>query len=101
MSEEDQSLAIGRAIQAADASAKRLHALAAQIHDSRERLEDARRALKEVIFPSSDMHTGEVATAIRRIPDKGKLLELVSEYEEQSKLNPSLQERAKALRGLA
>lgn len=100
MSEEEQVAAIGRAVQAADASSKKLKTLAAEIHDSCECFKSVAEALREIILKSPEMRIHDLQSALKKAPGADGVLALVAEYEETARQAPALQERARTLRGL-
>lgn len=101
MSETEQVVAIGRAVQAADASVKKIHALAAELDRASENYKAAASAVREVIGHSPTMRVHDVMAILDQLPDRDTVRGLVNDYEAAKSRNTELQERAKQLRGLA
>lgn len=99
MSEVEQATAIGRAILDADASVKKVHALAGEVDRASEQLKGAALALREVIGHSQSMRIHDVVSVLNELRDSEALKVLVLEYEEARARNTELQERARQLRG--
>jgi len=100
MSEDEQVVAIGRAIQAAAASRKKMHALAAELEHASESFEIAHKALREVLLGTKTLRAHDIHRALKAVPDVQRVKELVADFEETVSKHLELEERAKQLSDL-
>lgn len=100
MTEGETAAAIGRAIQASDASNKKLAALSSEISRISGYLKSASLALYEVKLKSAELRIHDLSYILNKLPDAPKIRALVDEYEETLSSHRELEKRLKALRGL-
>lgn len=94
MSEEEQITAIGRAVQAAAASKKRLRALEAEIEHASESFKSAHEALDAILHRSQGR---DIHKALKALPDAQKIKDLIREFEEVTSRHSALEARAREL----
>jgi hypothetical protein len=97
MSEEQQVAAIGRAVQAAAASKKKMLALEAEIEHASESFKIAHEALDAILKRSEGR---DIHKALKALPDVQKLKDLVREFEEAAGKHSALAARARELSDL-
>ena len=101
MTREEEISAIGLAVKAADDSARNLKALAAKMHNVKERYVEAAKSLQEICLHDPKMRIHNLALAMKELPNHDDVLSWQKDYDEAMREHPVIQERAAVLRGSA
>jgi hypothetical protein len=101
MSEEEQVVAIGRAVQAAAASKKKLLTLEAALEHASESFRVAHDALQEILAGGQLGRGHDIYKALASIPDAQQIKDAIREFDEERSRFGVLSERVRHLGGLS